>query len=717
MRVEIVHRVAVFDSDGARIPLRPRTAKVLAVLMLRRPASVSSDELISALWTEPPPSAEKGVQNAVVELRQLFGSGAVERTNAGYVLRLDRSVTVDLDDLEELIGRRELPAVRRALGLLEGELLFDLDGSDLGAAQAARLEFLRADLEETNIDLLIEQGDYIEAARSAIDAVAAAPVREHRWAQLALALYSCGRQAESLQSLVEARRVLRVECGIVPGPALIALERRILAQDPTLLVQRTGAEGDERVVAVALDSAREASDRLDPDWLEKMLETMRLARATGQGAVLRSAAALVGIADTGLGRTWRDRRRSAAIEEVLGGQSDDDGPNERLLRARLMTNQALSSIDVDARHLEWQQSKALSALQLLDSINEPERLNLLAVTDVLQGCHSALLGTMHRDSRRECVSRLVALARRHEEPRVIMAAGCVSVVEYAQVGAFVEADQWLASLDDLREELPLLTWNREVIRASRLLTQGEFERAIVAADAARDAPGAGMHPVAGLIHGAQHLDVHNALGTTRLILPIFEPQLAELDHSLGDPSLAVNALRVGRTRAASDALAYAMRTGFSDLKADFLFMGNLRMWAEVALALRDKDAATTLVALIEPHAALFTGSRTASFGVSAESIIGRLAALLGSSAESLEWHRSAVISIRSARADHLLAEAQAWLAADVASWRHTEQLADDAPEVLFGVESAREAIEISRRSGAVMVMDLAQRSLDTLLDR
>ena len=717
MRVEVLRRVAVFDSGGARVALRPRTGKVLAVLALRRPASVSSDELIRALWTDPPLSAEKGIQNAVVELRRLFGPEAVERTNAGYVLRLDPSVTVDLDELEKLSRTRELATISKALELLDGELLFDLDGSDLGVAQAARLEFLRADLEEARIDLLIEQGSYLEAVRGAVDAVASAPIREHRWAQLALALYCSGRQAESLQSLVEARRVLRVECGITPGPALLALERRILAQDPTLTVDRTDGNGDERVVVVALESAREAAEALDSDWLERMLEAMRLARATGRRAALRSAASLVGITDTGSGRTPRDRRRSAAIEEVLQEESDGGEPNERLLRARLMTNQALSSIDVDARHLEWQQEKALAALDLLDEIDGPERLNLLAVADILQGCHSTLLGPLNRERRQECSSRLVELARRHEEPRVIMAAACASVVDCAEVGAFVEADQWLAALDDLREDLPLLTWNREVIRASRRYTHGEFPGALVAADAARDAPRAGMHPAADLIHYGQQLDVHSALGTEHLIVPYLEPQLKDLDHSLGDAVMAVNALRSGRIRAALDALAYAKRNGFADIKADFLFLGNLRMWAEVALALHDKDAASVLADRLEPHAGLFTGSRTASFGVSAESMIGRLAASREAHAESLERHLSAVIAIRSARADHLLAEAQAWLAADVAQWRATQGLEADSSEVRLAVESAREAIDVSRRSGAVGVINLAERSLDTLLDR
>jgi DNA-binding beta-propeller fold protein YncE len=48
------------------------------------------------------------------------------------------------------------------------------------------------------------------------------------------ALYRCGRQAEALEVYRDARRALRDELGIEPGPALRELERAILRQDPAL---------------------------------------------------------------------------------------------------------------------------------------------------------------------------------------------------------------------------------------------------------------------------------------------------------------------------------------------------------------------------------------------------------------------------------------------------------------------------------------------------
>src|SRR5439155_22769193 len=60
------------------------------------------------------------------------------------------------------------------------------------------------------------------------------PLREQLRAQLMLALYRSGRQAEALAAYQSARRVLVDELGIEPGRSLRAVEKAILAQDPSL---------------------------------------------------------------------------------------------------------------------------------------------------------------------------------------------------------------------------------------------------------------------------------------------------------------------------------------------------------------------------------------------------------------------------------------------------------------------------------------------------
>ena len=64
--------------------------------------------------------------------------------------------------------------------------------------------------------------------------VAEHPLREHLRAQLALALYRSGRQADALREFTATRALLVDELGVEPGPELQELQRAVLAHDPAL---------------------------------------------------------------------------------------------------------------------------------------------------------------------------------------------------------------------------------------------------------------------------------------------------------------------------------------------------------------------------------------------------------------------------------------------------------------------------------------------------
>jgi DNA-binding SARP family transcriptional activator len=64
------------------------------------------------------------------------------------------------------------------------------------------------------------------------------PERERLVILLMLALYRSGRQAEALDVFYAARRFSTTEYGVDPGPELIIMHKRLLAQDPSLLGER-----------------------------------------------------------------------------------------------------------------------------------------------------------------------------------------------------------------------------------------------------------------------------------------------------------------------------------------------------------------------------------------------------------------------------------------------------------------------------------------------
>jgi WD40 repeat protein/DNA-binding SARP family transcriptional activator/energy-coupling factor transporter ATP-binding protein EcfA2 len=230
---------------GDASALGPRDRVVLAVLALRRGGVVGPDELADALWgDEPPASWTKGVQGCVMRLRKLLGSGAIETLPHGYRLTVPAD-RVDARRFEQLVVRgRELMTlgeperasyvIGEALALWHGRALIDLEGWEPGRTEAGRLEELRLEAEEARLDAALRAARHREVLGEAQRLVAEAPLREDRWALLALAEYRSGRQGDALRTLHRARSVLAGELGVDPGPDLVALEQAILRQDPSL---------------------------------------------------------------------------------------------------------------------------------------------------------------------------------------------------------------------------------------------------------------------------------------------------------------------------------------------------------------------------------------------------------------------------------------------------------------------------------------------------
>jgi WD40 repeat protein len=129
---------------------------------------------------------------------------------------------------------RAATAYTRALSLWRGRPLTEVDGWLPGRSEAARLEELKRTVEEDLLDARLAAGEHRLVAVEAERSVTEDPLRERRWAMLAVAQYRCGRQADALRSLRTARRTLAEELGLDPGPELVELEQAILRQDPTL---------------------------------------------------------------------------------------------------------------------------------------------------------------------------------------------------------------------------------------------------------------------------------------------------------------------------------------------------------------------------------------------------------------------------------------------------------------------------------------------------
>ena len=87
---------------------------------------------------------------------------------------------------------------------------------------------------EDRIDASLALGGHAQAAAELDAMVQARPLRERRWAQLIVATYRCGRQADALRAYQRCRTLLADELGLEPGPDLQRLETAVLNQDASL---------------------------------------------------------------------------------------------------------------------------------------------------------------------------------------------------------------------------------------------------------------------------------------------------------------------------------------------------------------------------------------------------------------------------------------------------------------------------------------------------
>jgi DNA-binding SARP family transcriptional activator/WD40 repeat protein len=239
--------------DGNPAPTAPRDRVVLGALAVRLGEVVSAERLADAVWGEEPPTSwSKVIQGCVVRLRKLLGPSAIETLPQGYRLTVSGD-EIDACRFERLILRsRELLAlgepdraaylISEALALWRGRALADLEGWGPGRAEAARLEELRRDAEELRVDASMRAGRHRELLAEADALVSEAPLREHRWALLALAQYQASQQGDALRTLHRARAVLATELGVDPGPELVSLEQAILRHDPSLAPVAAPAE-------------------------------------------------------------------------------------------------------------------------------------------------------------------------------------------------------------------------------------------------------------------------------------------------------------------------------------------------------------------------------------------------------------------------------------------------------------------------------------------
>jgi ATP-dependent Clp protease ATP-binding subunit ClpA/DNA-binding winged helix-turn-helix (wHTH) protein len=245
------------SADGRVLPLGgPKQRALLGLLLVHANGTVSRDQLIEELWAEAAPATvESALHVYLSRLRRLLDSagagGWLVRDAYGYRLRVEPD-QLDANRFERLAregsealaaGKAELAAmrVRQALALWRGPPLADLQSERFAITAAARLDEQRVSALEQRLEADLALGRHRQLIGELETLVAEHPYRERLRAQLMLALYRSGRQAEALDAYQGALRTLD-ELGIEPSAVLQQLQKAVLRQDETLQPPREPSE-------------------------------------------------------------------------------------------------------------------------------------------------------------------------------------------------------------------------------------------------------------------------------------------------------------------------------------------------------------------------------------------------------------------------------------------------------------------------------------------
>jgi DNA-binding SARP family transcriptional activator len=222
----------------------PKERALLALLAIRCGHVVSCDEISLALWGDAPPrTAVKAIHGYVSNLRRTLSAGGIETVSPGYRAVIDPDAVDAIRFESLLVGARtdcpDEPATKvetlsAALAIWRGPALGDLANHEIGRNEATRLWELRLQAEEERFDALLDCGRHQTLVPDLMASVDAEPLREARWAQLMLALYRSGRQAEALRTYQRLRTRLATDLGIEPSGRLSTLEVSMLQRRPEL---------------------------------------------------------------------------------------------------------------------------------------------------------------------------------------------------------------------------------------------------------------------------------------------------------------------------------------------------------------------------------------------------------------------------------------------------------------------------------------------------
>lgn len=252
MEFRILGPLEIRDGERA-LPLGGvKRRSVVGALLLHANRVVAAEQLVDVVWGDDPPASAAGsLQNHVMRLRRELGDRVVTRA-PGYLVRVEPG-ELDLDRFRTLLEAARSAAPTEAVALLDeglalwrGDPLADLADEPLAMA-ASHLQELRLESLELRNDAQLALGRHAAVLPEIEALVRDHPFRERFRAQLLLALYRSGRQADALEAYASTRATFVEELGAEPGVELQELHRSILNHDASIAPPPRSPAAEPRV--------------------------------------------------------------------------------------------------------------------------------------------------------------------------------------------------------------------------------------------------------------------------------------------------------------------------------------------------------------------------------------------------------------------------------------------------------------------------------------
>ena len=247
MRFGLLGPLTVVTDDGSDLCIpQARQRALLSVMLLHSNRPLGPAWLASLLWEQPDGLGDGALRTLIWTLRRRVGLAARLQWNAdGYRLEVRRG-ELDLDEFRETAeqGREALASgdnptaaslFGRALGLWREPALANLPATVGMLQMAESLLEERLAATESLIEARLALGQHRDLPATLRAQLLLTPGHERLWEQLMVALYRSGRRADALAAFTQARALLAVDYGLVPGPGLQALHQQILTDDPALM--------------------------------------------------------------------------------------------------------------------------------------------------------------------------------------------------------------------------------------------------------------------------------------------------------------------------------------------------------------------------------------------------------------------------------------------------------------------------------------------------